>query len=279
MPVVLVRDYECRSMLDLRACGAFRYSQHPTTEVLCAGFCVDDGPVKLWRPGEPVPREFIEAARDPTWVVAAHGDQFESAIEQSILAPRFGWPVVPIERHRCTMAMALAHALPASLEGAAKALGLRHQKDMAGARTMRQMSRPRRARKGEDRNGIYWFEDEDRLTKLGEYCIADVKAERELMGRLRPLCRREQTIWLLDARINSRGIMVDRMLARAAQRIVDVALAELDGEIEELTGGAVTKASQVARIVAWAASRGVDVPSLANLTSPTGRDFFDFRGV
>ena len=32
------------------------------------------------------------------------------------MAPRYGWPLIPIERHICTMAMCLAVGLPAKLE-------------------------------------------------------------------------------------------------------------------------------------------------------------------
>ena len=81
---VLHRDYETRSRADLRKVGAARYAADPSTEVLCAAFAVDDGPVQLWRPGDPVPPEFFEAAANPTWVVAAHNDAFEAAIEQHV---------------------------------------------------------------------------------------------------------------------------------------------------------------------------------------------------
>jgi DNA polymerase len=90
--------------------------------VLCCAFAVDDEPVQLWVPGNPIPPEFLEAARDPGWVIIAHNDQFETAIEELVLHPRFGWPLVPIERHRCTMAACLASALPGGLDKAAVAL-------------------------------------------------------------------------------------------------------------------------------------------------------------
>ena len=92
-------------------------------------YAVDDGPIKLWVPGDPVPPEFIEAAQNPDWLVSAFNDQFERLIEQHIMGPRYGWPIVPIERHRCTQAAALALALPATLEKVARALKLEQQKD------------------------------------------------------------------------------------------------------------------------------------------------------
>ena len=113
---VLHRDFETRGTVKLSAVGSYRYAAHPDTQVLCVGFAVDSGPVQLWTPGDPVPAEFIEAAPDPNWIVAAHNDAFETAIEQHVLAPRFGWPLIPLERHRCTMAMALAAGLPATAE-------------------------------------------------------------------------------------------------------------------------------------------------------------------
>src|ERR1700733_11150938 len=139
MPV-LIRDYETRSTVSLRACGAWVYSRHPTTEVLCAGFVVDDGEIQLWAPGDPTPRPFIEAANDPTWLICAFNDQFERWIEQHIMGPRYGWPEVPIEQHRCLQAAGLAMALPASLEAMAAALKLPVRKDLIGRRNMLLMS-------------------------------------------------------------------------------------------------------------------------------------------
>ena len=130
--------------------GAHRYARDPRTEILCVAFAVDNEPVKLWLPGDAVPPEFIEAANNPNWIVVAHNAAFEREIEQHILGPRFGWPLIPIERQRCTMAMALALSLPAKLENVARALALRHQKDDVGHRLMLMMAKPRKARRDED---------------------------------------------------------------------------------------------------------------------------------
>ena len=163
---VLHRDYETRSRLVLKSVGTHRYAADPSTEVLCCAYAVDHEPVQLWIPGDPVPPEFIEAADNPSWVVAAHGDHFESAIERHIMAPRFGWPEIPLERHRCTMTMAAAVGLPARLSAAADALELAERKDADGERLMHQMSKPRRARQGEDPDQVHWFDDAERLQRL-----------------------------------------------------------------------------------------------------------------
>src|SRR5262245_55650933 len=105
---VLHRDFETRSLAVLKTAGIYRYVTDPSTEVLCCGFAVDGDPVQLWRPGDPVPIEFVVAAQNRNWAVAAFNDAFEAAIEKQIMSVRYGWPVIPIERHRCTQAICLA---------------------------------------------------------------------------------------------------------------------------------------------------------------------------
>jgi DNA polymerase len=171
-------DFETRSRLPLNKAGPWKYAADPTTEVLALGFAVGDGPVQVWRPGDPIPPEFIEAANNPDVLVCAHNAAFEIAIERLILEPRFGWPHIPLRQHRCTMAMALALALPARLETLAEALELIHQKDRAGHRLMLMMSKPRRPHKDEDPNGgPYWFDDPARMQRLISYMIGDVESE------------------------------------------------------------------------------------------------------
>src|SRR6516162_10201224 len=69
---VLHRDYETRSRLDLCKVGAFIYAADVSTQVLCAAYAVDDDPVQLWWPSDPIPLEFKEAATDPAWIACAH---------------------------------------------------------------------------------------------------------------------------------------------------------------------------------------------------------------
>ena len=112
---VFHRDDETRSCVSLNGVGAHRYVSDPSTEFLFRAWAVDDGPVQLWVPGDPIPPEAFEAAHNANWLVGAHGDHFETANEEHLLGPRHGWPLVPLERHTCTMARALALGLPAKL--------------------------------------------------------------------------------------------------------------------------------------------------------------------
>jgi DNA polymerase len=259
---VLHRDYETRSRVNLKKVGAHKYAAHPSTEFLCAAYAVDDGPVQLWVPGNPLPEVWFEAARNTNWVAAAHGDHFETAIEQYILAPGFGFPLIPIERHRCTQAMALALGLPARLSALANALELANRKDAAGERLMHQMSKPRRPRKDEDPNRTYWFDDPARLQRLHTYNCQDVEVEREAYDQLPPLSPTEHLLWQLNCTINERGFCFDRSFAGAARQIARAAVPEIDAELVRITGGAVTGINQITRLQAWLKEQGCSIESL-----------------
>ena len=76
--------------------------------------------------------------------------------------------------------------------------------------------------------------------------------ERELYTRLSPLPPDEQALWVLSSQINERGFCVDRKFAEAARTIAQAAAPEIDQELAEITGGAVTGINQIARLQALA---------------------------
>jgi hypothetical protein len=154
-----------------------------------------------------VPAAIVEGAQDPDTVFVAHNVAFEHLIVHHVATPKYGWPVIPVERYRCTMAMAAATALPFSLEKAADALELANRKDTTARELMTAMAK--------SRDG--W--SEEKLQQLYEYCKRDVAAERELYHRLPPLNPTELAVWVLDAEINARGFYVDRALAQAAREM------------------------------------------------------------
>jgi DNA polymerase len=249
MTILLFRDIETFSRVDLKTVGAHRYAADPTTGVWCVGYAVDDGPAEIWIPGQQIPAPFIEAARNPEWLVVAHNDAFERTIEEHILYPRFDWLLVPLERHRCTMAMALAAALPGALDKAIAALSLPFAKDKAGAALMRRMAKPRP-------DGT-WLADAASRERLYAYCQRDVEAERAIFRALPPLTADEQLVWELDAVINARGFATDGALLEAASKVVTAANASARAEFRGITG--LESTNQVARFVAWLAEHGCSV--------------------
>jgi DNA polymerase bacteriophage-type len=262
MSPVLHRDYETRGTLNLPTVGAHRYAADSHTEILCIAYAVDDEPVQLWLPGDPVPAPFVEAAYDSDWDAGAHNDGFESAVERHILVPRYGFPEIPLERHRCTMAAGVALALPAELALLAKVLRLKHQKDPSSRRVMLRMSKPRKPHADEDPGLVYFDNDPEGLAQLYKRCRQDVEIERELYNLLSPLLAEERALWVLDAKINARGFCVDVELAKAARELVRREQAAIDAEIATLTGGEITSAGQVAKIAEFVRERGHQLAGL-----------------
>jgi DNA polymerase len=255
-------DAETRSALDLGIAGAWRYAGDPSTEVLCVGFAVDDGEPQIWIPGEPIPEPFIAAVRDSSWRAVAHNYQFERAIATRILEPRHGLPRIPLAQQCCTMTLALANALPGELEAAALALGLPYEKDREGYRLMRQMARPRRRRKGEDPNGIYWVDSPELRKRNHKYCMRDIEVIRALFHRVPLLPPKEQEYWQFDAIINERGFYVDRVLVKATRDLAQAEQAAINTEIAKYTDDEITSVNQRDRIVAFVRRHGHTLQAL-----------------
>jgi DNA polymerase bacteriophage-type len=265
MPVIFW-DIETRSTLALETAGAWRYAADPTTEVLCVGFAVDGTEPEIWTPGQPIPAEIVAAAHDDSNFVA-HNMMFEHAIATRVLTPRYGWPTIPIERQRCTMAMALASALPGGLDKIAAILGLEMGKDEAGYKLMRKMSRPLPRRKGNSETRWYEAAPEEHA-RLHAYCKTDVLIERAIYKALPPLSPAEQHIWKLDATINARGFAVDLALAAAAHDLTHSERHAINTKITELTAGEITSVDQVERIRVYLEQHGHRVIGVGKRSVP-----------
>jgi DNA polymerase len=252
-------DVETRSAVNLKRVGPWVYAQHPSTGPWCTCWAIGDGAIQTWRPGDPAPAELVEHVTAGYPIIAHNAMSFERVIWRHVLATRYGWPEPTLAQWHCTGALAAAMALPRSLDEAARALGLPVQKDMAGHRLMLQMARPRLI---EPDGSIVWWDVPDKVRRLIAYCRQDVEVERALHQRLRLLPDGEREVFLLDARINERGIAVDLELVEAAEALVAESQAQLDAEMRKLTGGVVEKATQSGRLLTWLHARGVEADSV-----------------
>lgn len=209
-------DFETFSRCDIKSAGTFAYARHPSTEVLCVRWAVDNGPIELWHPwlGCPLPAELVGLCQAPDVTFCAHNATFEIEIMNGHVGRTIGFPSVPIERWLDTAALAAAMALPRALDHAAAALGLT-DKDKVGRGIMLKLSRP--ARDGSRHE--YWENVED-FEKLFKYCGTDVEVERELFYALPPLSEQERAIWRFDYQVNARGVRVD---VPAVEKIIELA--------------------------------------------------------
>jgi DNA polymerase bacteriophage-type len=254
-------DFESRSTIDLKAVGVHIYAAHPTTDIWCAAYAIGDDPPGLWRMGEPMPYE-LRAHVAEGGEIRCYNAQFERIMWREVLHRRYGWPMPKLEQFHCVMARAYAMGLPGTLEGAAAAVGIQQQKDMAGHRLMMQMCRPRSV------NGdqIIWWDDPEKLKRLGDYCRQDLIVERDLDKRLLHLPPIEQRVYYLDQIINDRGVRIDRALAGKAIKVVAATAKKLDAEMREVTQGFVGSPSQVQQLVIWLKAQGVETDSVSKDT-------------
>jgi DNA polymerase len=249
-------DVETGSEVELPLVGSDVYFSHPSTRVICVEAITQDGELFSWSEGEKVPLTLFKWIL-AGWTFVAHGVVFERLAFERILVPRHGFPMP--DHWGCSMMRARYNGLPAALEYAASALGLPIEKDMAGARLMRTMCRPRLV-DGERR---WWhLDDPEKLQRLKAYCLQDCKVSQAVwrFTRTPPPAQMEQ--YALVARMNKRGVRVDIEFARAAVNLAVSAKANIDMQMRIVTRSVVDSASKVTLLKQWIADFDIDLASL-----------------
>ena len=266
MALRLSGDFETTSRGSLPQIGAHKYARLASTRILCFAYAIEDDDPEIWFPTrQPPPEDLIEAARDPELEFRAWNAAFEFNI-WNVIAVRHGLPALPIERFHCTMAQALVWGVPPRLEQAAIALRTNIEKDKEGAKLMRKMMRPRPHKDG---SITWWDQDEPELLwRLGEYCTQDVRAERSIGRRLRPMPTEERRLWVLDQHMNNRGLKVDADAVRKMQTVVDGELVRIGAALAGLTEGRITSPTQTARLLAYLKEQKVEIDSLDKRVIP-----------
>lgn len=272
-------DLESGSSADLKKCGTYNYANPKHTQIWVMSYRFrhlsgEYTEMRRWLPGQPCPPAIANhvAHGRPIW---GHNVEFEREMWEAILVPQHGFPPVQLEQWHCTMADGNASGFPASLDNLGAAVGIEHRKDMGGYQVMMKLAKPR---DWDGPNGAprFWTPDvapEDHA-RLRDYCDTDVVAQGEVRERLYRLSAWERRVYLADARINRRGVGVDRKAVAAALRIVELESDRLNAKLAAVTGGAVTKLTQRDRLKKWLASQGVN---LDNLTKQTVKNALEER--
>jgi len=198
-------DFETYSEADLRKVGAWAYSCHPSTEVICMAYSQ----------GEKVS---LTTGYDATWDVLAElnvtteVNAWNSFFEYCIIQNVLGLGFIDISRFRDTAASAAALSLPWALGKCGDALGVDpdEAKDKRGKYLIQKLCKPQR--KGER------CRDPELLEEFYEYCRQDVISEMAIHAKLPKLNATEQKVWMLDQVINARGVPVDVPTMESAQR-------------------------------------------------------------
>ncbi len=249
-------DVESRSSVELRTSGVYRYAQDRSTDLWCVCFCTPDSPgPQIWLPGDRVPDEITEVVRDGT--LHAWNANFERILWKYILTPRYGWPEPGLTQWRDTMAEGRAFGLPGKLKDAAIAMNVEQLKDACGERLMKRMAKPRRWDAGEP----VWWNDDEKRSRLIDYCKQDVRTEMALSKAIPPLSVPELKTYHFDQIINDRGLDVDMRLVAASQSMIATADQRISAQLKHITG--INGTNSVSDLRSWIAGRGVQCPSVS----------------
>ena len=261
-------DCETRSFADLPKCGAWRYSEHETTDCLCIAWALDGAPVDVDKPQAAVLFRKKPAA---DVVFVARNAPFEYAIFKNVLIPRYGFhpDYADPSRWLCTAALSRMHGLPASLESSADYLNKKWKKLPDGKRLIGLYSIPATNRKT---GGRYFREiPADDWKRMLEYNVIDVESDREAFATLRklPNFAVEEAAYRHDFCMNINGIRIDTaglsklvgVIERATERAMNdqrkYSVTWKDKNGAEFTGP--LNVRSVPKLKAWLSEKGFDI--------------------
>ncbi len=244
--------------------GAHAYAEE--AEVLLVALAVDEDPVQVWDTSDPERRGSQLASLQHMIDLADEIVIHNSAFDRTVL--RHCGVNIPVEKVTDSMVLALMHSLPASLAqlGEALQVPVDKAKDKDGKKLIQLFTKPRPSNHKLRRATRETHPDE--WNRFIEYARADVDAMRYIFGRLPRwnASRFERDLWILDQRINDRGVAVDREFARSALRAFERASRSLATATTLLTNGALGKATQRDRVIDFMAGQGVGTADLTKAT-------------
>ena len=256
-------DIETYSSVNLAKSGVYRYCESADFDILLFGYSVDGQRVKVidLAAGEELPQEIRSALTDPTITKWAFNAQFERVCLSRYLGYPVGQYLDPISWH-CTMVWAATLGLPLSLEGVGAVLGLEKQKLKEGKDLIRYFCTPAKTRDGDTFRHLP-TDAPEKWERFKAYNLRDVETEMAIQQKLSkfPVPESEWTNYVLDQRINDRGIQLDMPLVEAAiQCDEQFKQAHLE-QARAVTG--LDNPNSPAQLKAWLAEQGVETDSLS----------------
>ena len=254
-------DIETYSDVDLTKCGVYKYTDSPNFEILLFAYSVDDGEIQIidLANGEELPPAITAALMSPKIKKTAFNAQFE----RCCLSKYLNTTLDPAQWY-CTAIQAAELSLPASLADVGAALGLERQKISEGKELIKYFCvpcRPTKANGGRTRN-MPW-DAPDKWERFKEYCMRDVDVERQIAEKLKkyPISKSEHDLYVLDQRINDRGVLVDLQLAEQAVNMNRLQTAVATEQAYALTG--LENPNSVAQLKDWLIENGIEIECLS----------------
>lgn len=229
-------DLETYSSVDIKTSGMYKYTESPDFEILMIAYSINDNPIRMvsLAEGDKIPKELDLALKNPKSKLVAHNAAFErNALKQ------YGY-VTNIEQWTCTAVLSSYAGLPLSLEKVSEALKLESDGKLSTGKALIRFfcvpCKPTKVNGMKHRN--YWHDDLEKWEMFKQYCINDVVAEKRIYHDLEgvDLTDFERDNYLLDQKINDRGVLVDLGLVENAIEIDTRFTKEAKDRLGKITG-------------------------------------------
>lgn len=272
----LVLDIETRSRVNLKTAGVYRYVTCPDFEILMCAWSLNGSPVRV-AVGEAEIHETPGLLHADVLHVA-HNAAFERVCFSAFVGLPAGSYLSPENWHD-TASVASENGLPRSLAGVAHALHCA-PKDSAGTRLVNFFCKPRA-------NGEFNRPEDhpERWQAFIDYCAQDVETLLEVDEKLGDWpVESERRVYMVDQRINDRGMGIDVPLARRAMQAAQDNATAQTARVIELSG--VENPNSVAQMRRWLESEGIPEDNLRAATvermlkgdlSPVQREVLELR--
>lgn len=228
-------DVETFSSENIRDVGAYKYTESPDFEIMLLAYATGDEKPKVvdFMKDEKFPEDFLDMLTDPNVIKKAHNANFERLCFAAMGID------VPIEQWECTQVKAGFCGLPLGLEQLSDALKLGEKgKLKEGKALIRYFCMPAKpTKKNQGRHRNLPHHDPEKWESFKKYVAGDVISEREVdkhLGRYN-IPQFERDLYILDQRINDRGIAIDEALADNAIHIYSNHVAETIAKLKEIT--------------------------------------------
>lgn len=260
-------DLETFSDIDIGRSGVYRYADSPNFDILLFGYSIDTSPIEVVdiASGEELPEFIIEALISNETVKTAFNAQFERVCLMKYLSKLLNKPIyLEPSSWRCSEVQAAMLGLPLNLDGVGKVLKLQNQKMSEGKALIRYFCmpcKPTAANGGRMRN--LPSDAPEKWEEFKQYNVRDVEVELAIREKLAfyPIRDKEQEFYVLDQRINDRGLLVDMKLVDAAISCDHQFTVAATEKAYELTG--LKNPNSVSQLKSWLKERGVEVESLS----------------
>ena len=252
---ILSIDIETFGTIDLSKCGVQRYVESAGFKILLLAYAWDDEPVQIVdMTQEPLPEEIRKAIFDPDIEKHAWNANFEI----TCLSQHFE-ENLDISQWHDTMILAATLGLPRSLADVGEALKLpaEEAKMKEGKELIKYFCQPcKPTQKNCFRTRNMPQYNKERWALFKEYCKRDVETERTIYNKLKgyPISKIEHDAWVLDQRINRRGVRVDLPLVEQAIRINKAVTDRLTAEYKAVTG--IDNPKSVQQLKKWLGVKG-----------------------